>query len=140
MKRLNQFLMCYCLHLFPFYMKNSHQSIQFYPWCTVNGSFNHAFFIRGICRWKSIFRNLQACYGYQIPYTISWNRMLSIHISYQIFYKCLSNKHIQFSFKGNMNISIELLVYWINEWWIWCYPEPKAYWLLTLSSNIFHQL
>jgi hypothetical protein len=20
------------------------------------------------------------------------------------------------------------------------YPEPKAYWLLTLSSNIFHQL
>jgi hypothetical protein len=30
---------------FSFYMKNSHQSIQFYTWCTVNGSFNHAFFI-----------------------------------------------------------------------------------------------
>jgi hypothetical protein len=52
--------------------------------------------------------------------------MLSIHISYQIFYKCLSNKHIQFSFKGNMNISIELLVYWNNEWWIWWLSRAKS--------------
>jgi hypothetical protein len=118
MKRLNQFLMCCCcLHLFPFYMKNSHshQSIQFYTWCTVNGSFNHAFFIGVICRWKSIFRYLQACDGYQILYTISWNRCFPSIFPYQIFYRCLSNKHIQFSFKGNMNISIELLCL-LNQW------------------------
>ena len=29
---------------------------------------------------------------------------------YQIFYKCLSNKHIEFSFKGNMNIYIYIYI------------------------------
>jgi hypothetical protein len=49
---------------------------------------------------------------------------------YQIFYKCLSNKHIEFSFKGNMNIyiyiyRITLFIELMND--DDGYPEPKAY-------------
>jgi hypothetical protein len=89
---------------FSFYMENSHQSIQFYPRCTVNGSFNHAFFIYekyvdddddqylGICR--LVMDTKYHTLSVEVEF------FPSIFL-YQIFYKCLSNKHIQFSFDGN---------------------------------------